>query len=49
MKSCIASGVVSAIAVIKIKASLNEKGKMVAHPFARLQMLVQSVLYTIYA
>ena len=49
MKSCIILAVLSAIAAIKIKATLNEKGKMVAHPFARLQMLVQSVLYTIYA
>lgn len=49
MKSCITLGILSVIVAIKIKAALNEKGKMVAHPFARLQMLVQSVLYAIYA
>lgn len=32
-----------------IRIDQNEKGKMVAHPFARVQMLVQSVLYKIYA
>ena len=32
-----------------IRIDQNEKGKMVAHPFARLQMLVQSILYKIYA
>ena len=49
MKPCITLVILSAIAAIKIKATLNEKGKLVAHPFARLQMLVQSVLYAIYA
>ena len=32
-----------------IRVDQNAKGKMVAHPFARLQMLVQSVLYKIYS
>ena len=32
-----------------IRIDQNEKGKMVAHPFALVQMLVQSVLYKIYA
>ena len=49
MKLCIIIGLISAIANVKIRATLNEQGKMVAHPFARLQMIVQSLLYKIYS
>ena len=33
----------------KIRIDKNKKGEMVSHPFARLQMLVQSLGYKIYS
>ena len=41
MKLCAILGLLSAIVNVIIRARLNEKGKMVAHPFAKIQMLVQ--------
>ena len=33
----------------KIRIEKNKKGELVSHPFARLQMLVQSLGYKIYS
>ena len=33
----------------KIRIDKNKKGEMVSHPFARLQMLVQSLGYKMYS
>ena len=49
MKLCIILGLLSATADVIIRSRLNEKGRMVAHPFARVQMIIQSLLYKIYS
>ena len=49
MKIIAILGALAVIVNTKIRIDLNKKGKLVSHPFARVHMIVQSLLYKIYA